>query len=111
MHIFNSTYYLSIQNCPQNSDGVQFRFQSPEWCMIKILKDSKLYSIEFLRMETTSDPSVYHREYSPNSSYSPVQFERSDDISIIKNSIKYSFVFFKCFIDIIIQVHHMEKSL
>ena len=44
----------------------------------------------------TSDPSNYHREYSPYGSYSLFQFERSDIISVLKNSIEYSFVFFKC---------------
>ena len=43
----------------------------------------------------TSDPSNYHREYSPYGSYSLFQFEGSDVISILKNSIEYSFVFFK----------------
>ena len=44
----------------------------------------------------TSDPSNYHREYSPYGSYSLFQFEGSDVISVLKNSIEYSFVFFKC---------------
>ena len=46
----------------------------------------------------TSDPSNYHREYSPYGSYSLFQFEGSDIISALKNSIEYSFVFFKCLI-------------
>ena len=44
----------------------------------------------------TSDPSNYHRNCSPYGSYSPFQFEGSDVISVLKNSIEYSFVFFKC---------------
>ena len=44
----------------------------------------------------TSDLSNYHREYSPYGSYSLFLFERSDVISVLKNSIEYSFVFFKC---------------
>ena len=44
----------------------------------------------------TSDLSNYHREYSPDGSYSLFQFERSEAISVLKNSIEYSFVFFKC---------------
>ena len=47
----------------------------------------------------TSDPSNYHREYSPYGSYSLFQFEGSDVISVLKNSIEYSFVFFKCLVD------------
>ena len=43
----------------------------------------------------TSDLSNYHREYSPYGSYSLFQFEISDVISVLKNSIEYSFVFFK----------------
>ena len=60
----------------------------------------------------TSDPSNYHREYSPYGSYSLFlflhklfispygsyslfQFEGSDVISVLKNSIEYSIVFFK----------------
>ena len=39
----------------------------------------------------TSDPSNYHREYSPYGSYSLFQFEGSDVISA-----EYSFVLFKC---------------
>ena len=44
----------------------------------------------------TSDPSNYHREYSPYGSYSLFQCEESDVISVLKNSIDYTFVFFKC---------------
>ena len=44
----------------------------------------------------TSDPSNYRREYSPYGSYSLFQFERSDVVSVLKNSIEYGFVFFKC---------------
>ena len=40
--------------------------------------------------------SNYHREYSSYGSYSLLQIERSDVISVLKNSIEYSFVFFKC---------------
>ena len=96
IHFINSPYNFSIQNCPQNSDRVQFGFQSPERCIIKHLKHTKLYSIEFLRTEITTHLSNYHREYSPGGSYSLFQFERSDVISVLKNSIEYSFVFFKC---------------
>ena len=63
---------------------------------MKHLKNTKLYSIEFLRTEMTSDPSNYHREYSPYCSYSLFQAEGSDVISVLKNSMEYSFVFFKC---------------
>ena len=66
------------------------------WCIIKHLKNTKLYPIEFLRTEMTSDPSNYHREYSPYGSYSLFQFEISDVISVVISSIEYSFVFFKC---------------
>ena len=52
----------------------------------------------------TSDLSNYHREYSPYGSYALFQFERSDVISVLKNSIEYSFVFFKCLIEI-----HVKK--
>ena len=41
----------------------------------------------------TSDPSDYHR-LSPVDSYSLFQFERSDVISVLKNSIDYNFLFF-----------------
>ena len=44
----------------------------------------------------TSDLSNYHREYSPGDSCSLFQFERSDVISVLKNSTEYSFVFLKC---------------
>ena len=43
-----------------------------------------------------SDPSNYDREYSPNGSCSLFQFEKSDVTSVLKDSIEYSFVFFKC---------------
>ena len=82
IHFINSQYNFSIQNCPQNSDRVQLRFQSPERCIIKHLKHTKLNSIEFLRTEMTSDLSNYLREYSPDGSYSLFQFERSDVISV-----------------------------
>ena len=55
IHFINSQYNFSIQNCPQNSDIVQLRFQSPKLCIIKHLKHTKLNSIEFLRTEMTSD--------------------------------------------------------
>ena len=67
-----------------------------EWCILKHLKNTELYFIEFLRTEMTSDSSNYHREDSPDGSYSLFQFERIDIISVLKNSIEYSFVFFKC---------------
>ena len=69
IHI-NSPYNFSIPNCPQNGDRVQFLFQSPEQCIIKQLKHTKLYSIYFLRTEVMSELSNYHREYSPDDSYS-----------------------------------------
>ena len=75
--------------------AVQF-FNSILSMYYKTLKNTKLYSIEFLRTEMTSDPSNYHREYSPYSSYSLFQFEGSDVISGLKNTIEYNFVFFKC---------------
>ena len=103
IHFINSQYNFSIQNCSQNSDRVQLRFQSPEWCIIKHLEHTKLNSIEFLRTEMTSDLSNYHREYSPYGSYSLFQFERSDVISVLKNSIEHSLVFFKCLITLIFE--------
>ena len=79
IHIINPpphthTHNFSIQNCLQNSDIVQFRFQSPERCNIKYLKNTKLYSIELLRTEMTSDPSNYHREYSPDGARISIKF-------------------------------------
>ena len=62
----------------QNSDRVQFGSQSPKQCIMKHLKNTKLYSIEFLRTEITSDRSNYHREYSTDGSYSLFQFEGFD---------------------------------
>ena len=73
---------------------MQLRFKSPERCNIKHFINIKLYYIEFLSTEMTSDPSNYHRESLPDGSYSLFQFERSDVISVVKNSIEYSFVFF-----------------
>ena len=43
----------------------------------------------------TSDTSSYNREYSADGSYSLFQFEGSDVISILRNLIEYSFVFFE----------------
>ena len=48
----------------------------------------------------TSDPSSYHREYLPQGWHSLFQFEGSDVISVLRNSIEYSFVFFKCLLKI-----------
>ena len=79
----------------QFSSLIQFH-----WCIIKHLKNTKLYSIEFWRTEMMSDPSNYHREYSSYGSYSLFQLEGSDVISVLKNSIEYSFVFFKCLVKI-----------
>ena len=42
IHIIKSPYNFSTQNCPHNSDIVQFRVQSPERCMKKHLKSTKL---------------------------------------------------------------------
>ena len=44
-------------------------------------------------------PSNYHREYSPEGLYSLFRFGRSDVISVLKNSIEYSFVFFNWLIE------------
>ena len=44
----------------------------------------------------TSDLSNCHREYSTYGSHSLFQFEGSDVISVLKNSIEYSFVYFTC---------------
>ena len=38
----------------------------------------------------TSHTSDYHREYLPDGLYSPFQVERSDVISVLKNSIEHS---------------------
>ena len=73
---------------------VQYRLQSSKGCVIKRLKKTKLYSIAFLRAEMTSDPSNNHREYSPYGSYSLFKFEHSDIVSVLENSIEYSFAFF-----------------
>ena len=70
--------------------AVQF-FNSILLVYYKTLKNTKLYSIEFLRTEMTSDTSNYHREYSPYGSYSLFQFEGSDVISVLKNSIRVQF--------------------
>ena len=43
-----------------------------------------------------SDLSNYRREHSLDGSYSFFQFERSDGISVLRNSIEYNSVFFKC---------------
>ena len=37
VHIMNSPYNYSIQNCSESSDRVQFRFQSPKQYIIKHL--------------------------------------------------------------------------
>ena len=47
----------------------------------------------------TTDPSNYHREYSPYGSYSLSQFQGSDVISVLKNWTEYSFVFFNHILD------------
>ena len=75
--------------------AVQF-FNSILLVYYKTLKEHKtvLYWF-FLRTEMTSDPSNYHREHSPKGSYSLFQFEGSHTISVFKDSIGYSFVFFK----------------
>ena len=38
-----------VLNCPQNSNKVQFLFQPQKHCIIKYLKNTKLYSVEFLK--------------------------------------------------------------
>ena len=62
-HLINSRYNFSVQNCYQNSDRVQLRSQSPERCIIKHLKNTKLCSIELLRTAMTSNP---HQTISEN---------------------------------------------
>ena len=44
---YENSCNISTQNCPQNSNRAQFRFQSPKRCILKHLKNTKLYSIEF----------------------------------------------------------------
>ena len=99
VHIINSPYNFSIPNCPQSSDRVQLRFQSPERYIIKYLKHTKLYSIELLRTEKTSDPSNCHRKCSSYGSCSLFQSKGSDVIFVLKKSIEYSFVLFKCLLN------------
>ena len=43
IHFINSPYNFFMPSCPQNSDRVQFLFQFPERCVIKHLKNTKLY--------------------------------------------------------------------
>ena len=88
IYISNSPYNFSVQNCPQNSDRVQFRFQSPERCIIEHLMNTKLHSIDLLGTEMTSDSSNYRREYSPGGSYSLFEFKKSDVISVLKDLIE-----------------------
>ena len=54
LHIINSPYNFCIQNFLQNSDRVQFRFQPPERCIIKHLRNRKLYSIVSLGTDLDS---------------------------------------------------------
>ena len=63
---------------------VQCRLQSPKHCTMKHLKNTKRYSVEFLRTEMVSDPSNCHREYLFDNSYSLFHFEASDVISVLK---------------------------
>ena len=51
--------------------------------------------LSFMRTEMTSDTSNYHRKHS-HGQYSLFQFEGSDVIYVLRNSVEYSFVFFKC---------------
>ena len=103
-------YNFSVKNCPQNSARVQVRFHSPERCIIRHLKNTKLYSVEHLRTEMTSDPSNYHREHSPDGS-DLFQIERSDVISVLKKSLEYSFVFFKCLLKLMKSRHKPSQRL
>ena len=43
IHVSNSPYDFTKQNCPQNSDRVQFQFKSPERCIIKQLKQGGVH--------------------------------------------------------------------
>ena len=67
---------------------------SPYKTVLRIMIESNtkilLYSTEFLRTEMTSE-----REYSSDISYSLFYLERSDVISVLKNAIEYTFVFFR----------------
>ena len=56
-----------------------------------------------------SDPSNYHREYSPYGSYSLFQLEGSDVLSVLKKSIEYSFVLFKCLSEVT-KINHVFIS-
>ena len=97
----NYLYNFSIQNyCSKKSDRVQFRFQSPERCIMKHLKNTKLYAIEFSRTEMTSDPSDYHREYSSDRSYSLFQFQNLNRVQ--------NFVFFTCLM--VTLCRHLEPT-
>ena len=54
---------------------------------IEHLKNTKLYSIEFLRTQMMSDPQT-EIEYEPSGEYSLRCFEGYDLISVLKNSIE-----------------------
>ena len=51
--------------------------------------------LSFMRTEMTSDTSNYHRKHS-HCQYSLFQFEGSDVMYVLRNSVEYSFLFFKC---------------
>ena len=53
----------------------------------------------------TSDPLNYHREYSPEGSYSLCQFEGFYVISVSKNTVGYSFVLFNALVHRYFQRH------
>ena len=90
IHLIKSPYNFSMQNCSENSDRVQFWFQSPQLCVIKHLKNTKLYSVDFPRTEMTLYPSNHHREHSLAGSCNLFQFEGSDVNCVLKSSMKYS---------------------
>ena len=72
----------------------------------RLMPRSSMHSLKLLsvnlKTEMTSDPSSYHKESSPYtaySSYSLFKLEESEVISVLKNLIEYSFVFFECLSD------------
>ena len=95
--------FFPHKNCPQNSNRVQFWFQSPERCIIKHLKSAKPYSIEFSgqNWRQISQTITKNTRLTARILY----FSLRGLISVIKNSLEYSFVFFKCLIVTILQCH------
>ena len=80
-------FWSNVIHCKSAfKNGFHCYLCSFERCIMKHLKNAKLYSAEFLRTEMLSDPSNFHREYLPHGSIGPGSHTSQQPPTRVENS-------------------------